>query len=306
VGERQLGLPKGFSSEFLSRLGSDCWPLRSGSKPSPSLCRLRAWNCQRRGGPIFRNFCGEPVDARRCCAVVLVARLRDVAAGTTFQGQGPRPSRTALFDCTADRNLTGRFCHAVDSTSGAGSGPGGGSERELGGTCPRHKTAQTTYEYALTDLLGLPGWALQSHGQFVINRDEAGDVMVAGNSHLYRPNPPLSRFVECPGGWHVSQFQSGQSGTAAVFQGSGSDRNQSRRFRRGAIKMVQHSGLRQQLGVPILCELGRAGVRGASRLGESTYYSAGNQGRSSNQGHLDSTFPSLNESLLPRHEEHVH
>jgi probable HAF family extracellular repeat protein len=59
----------------------------------------------------------------------------------------------------------------------------------------------TTYEYALTDLLGLPGWALQSQGQFVTNRDEAGDVMVAGNSHLYLdPSAPTLLY---PALWNV-------------------------------------------------------------------------------------------------------
>ena len=42
----------------------------------------------------------------------------------------------------------------------------------------------TTYKYALIDLLGLPGSALQSQGQLVSNRDNTGQVLIGGNSHL--------------------------------------------------------------------------------------------------------------------------
>jgi probable HAF family extracellular repeat protein len=55
-----------------------------------------------------------------------------------------------------------------------GKKPGGGGG---GGT--------TNYKYALIDLLGFPGWAVQSQGQFVTNRDDAGEVLIGGNSHLY-------------------------------------------------------------------------------------------------------------------------
>ena len=63
---------------------------------------------------------------------------------------------------------------ANSSAFAQGKKPGGGGG---GGT--------TNYTYALIDLLGFPGWAVQSQGQFVANRDDAGEVLIGGNSHLY-------------------------------------------------------------------------------------------------------------------------
>ena len=54
--------------------------------------------------------------------------------------------------------------------------------------------------YTLVDLLGLPGWALQSDGQFLTNRDATG-ILIAGNSHLYsEPGSPARRL---PALWSV-------------------------------------------------------------------------------------------------------
>ncbi|HUE71329.1 MAG TPA: hypothetical protein VMP01_10635 [Pirellulaceae bacterium] len=50
------------------------------------------------------------------------------------------------------------------------------------------KPGGTTYKYTLTDLLGFPDNGYQSQGQFITNRNVAGNSLIAGNSRLY-PDP---------------------------------------------------------------------------------------------------------------------
>jgi probable HAF family extracellular repeat protein len=52
----------------------------------------------------------------------------------------------------------------------------------------------TSYLYSLTDLRGLPGYALQSDGRFITNRDGGGGRLIYGQSHQYIQGSPAQPY----------------------------------------------------------------------------------------------------------------